>query len=60
MRVKDRSTVEAAADLFLCIEFFGQRHLADVAKDPPKTPSLLQAFLDRYISIEASLLKRRR
>jgi DNA repair ATPase RecN len=33
------------------IEYFGQGELAEVAKDPLKTPGLLQQFLDRHISL---------
>ncbi len=44
------------------IEYFGQGELAEVAKDPLKTPQLFQKFLDRHTSLrdlnetEASLV----
>ncbi len=33
------------------VEFYGQGHLADVAKDPLTNPTLLQDFLDRHITL---------
>lgn len=38
------------ADAFR-VEFYGQGELAEVAKDPLKHPTLLQAFLDRHITL---------
>ena len=33
------------------VEYYGQGHLSEVAKDPLKNPTLLQTFLDRHITL---------
>jgi hypothetical protein len=33
------------------VEYYGQGHLSEVAKDPLRNPALLQAFLDRHITL---------
>jgi DNA repair ATPase RecN len=47
---EDRSITEVPIDAFH-IEYFGQGELAQVAKDPLKTPQLFQEFLDRHINL---------
>jgi hypothetical protein len=50
-RIKETKSVkEVPTDAFR-IEFYAQGDISEVAKDPLQNPLLLQAFLDRHISI---------